>query len=272
MKKQKTKEEIIQHKKASIRKLNNLLENYLASNDYTLLKKTDLISYWLETFSDYIGSETTFDSNKLIRYNRGNVIRVNLGFNIGKELGGLHYAVVLDNDNKRNADVITVVPLSSTEGRNVHPRSVDLGTEIYEKVSVVQSKMIEEAEKELTEFTDSYNFITSTLEALKKATKEHFHSDSLTDLSEKLDIAIQHQMTLQEKEKHIEQRIEILKRNDYEIQKMKLGSMAVCNQITTISKQRIYVPKRSCDFLYGISLSTPAMEKINSKIKELYIF
>ncbi len=48
--------------------------------------------------------------------------------------------------------------------------------------------------------------------------------------------------------------------------------MAVVNQITTVSKQRIYTPKRSEDFLYGISLSPAAMDKINEKIKELYIF
>lgn len=48
--------------------------------------------------------------------------------------------------------------------------------------------------------------------------------------------------------------------------------MAIVNQITTISKQRIYTPKRSEDFLDGISLSAPAMEKINEKIKSLYLF
>ena len=77
-----------------------------------------------------------------MRYNRGNVLRVNFGFNVGKELGGLHLALVLDNDNKRNADVITVIPLSSTDGRAVHERSVDLGTELYKKINQLQKKQI----------------------------------------------------------------------------------------------------------------------------------
>ena len=63
-----------------------------------------------------------------------------------------------------------------------------------------------------------------------------------------------------------------LKRNELEIEKMKLGSMAIVNQITTISKQRIYIPKKSTDFLYGISLSESAMNKINDKVKSLYLF
>lgn len=113
--------------------MNSLLESYISDGSTDLLKKTNLISYWLEDFVKYISFEDKFDSTKLMRYNRGNVLRVNFGFNVGKELGGLHLAVVLDNDNKRNADVITVIPLSSTDGRAVHERSVDLGTELYEK-------------------------------------------------------------------------------------------------------------------------------------------
>ena len=114
------KENIITHKKQAIRKLNNLLENYISTEEPKFLKKTNLISYWLENFVSYISSEDTFDSTRLLRYRRGSVIRVNFGFNVGKELGGMHFAVVIDNDNKRNADVLTVIPLSSTDGRTVH--------------------------------------------------------------------------------------------------------------------------------------------------------
>ena len=53
---------------------------------------------------------------------------------------------------------------------------------------------------------------------------------------------------------------------------MKNGSVAKIEQITTVSKQRIYIPKNKNDLLYGISFSKEAMEKINDKIKELYIF
>ena len=57
-----------------------------------------------------------------------------------------------------------------------------------------------------------------------------------------------------------------------EINRMKNGSVAKIEQITTVSKQRIYIPKNKKDLLYGISFSKEAMEKINGKIKELYIF
>lgn len=38
------------------------------------------------------------------------------------------------------------------------------------------------------------------------------------------------------------------------------------------SKQRIYVSKRREDFLYDVSLSAAAMDKINEKLKERYIY
>ena len=51
---------------------------------------------------------------------------------------------------------------------------------------------------------------------------------------------------------------------------MKTGTVALVNQITTISKQRIYDPKHDFDILAGIQLSSNSMEKIYEKIKKLY--
>lgn len=53
---------------------------------------------------------------------------------------------------------------------------------------------------------------------------------------------------------------------------MKDGSIAKIEQITTVSKQRIFDPKGSRDVLSGIHFSDAAMDKINEKLKELYIF
>lgn len=53
---------------------------------------------------------------------------------------------------------------------------------------------------------------------------------------------------------------------------MKQGSIALVNQVTTISKMRIFDPRNIKGVLAGISLSAESMEKINKKDKELYIF
>ena len=53
---------------------------------------------------------------------------------------------------------------------------------------------------------------------------------------------------------------------------MKEGSIALVNQITTISKIRIFDPRNLKGVLSGISLSEENMKKINEKMKYLYIF
>ena len=67
MSKEMTAEEVIQHKKRAIKKLNTLLEQYISSDNKVLLKKTNLISYWLESFYMYISFEDSFEPDKLIR-------------------------------------------------------------------------------------------------------------------------------------------------------------------------------------------------------------
>ena len=63
-----------------------------------------------------------------------------------------------------------------------------------------------------------------------------------------------------------------LRKIEKEISQMKEGSIALVNQITTVSKIRIYDPKNTNGVLSGITLSQEQMEQINEKIKDLYIF
>ena len=51
----------------------------------------------------------------LRRYKRGEIVKVHLGFNVGSEEGGLHYAVVLDKNNAKSSPVITIIPLTSVK-------------------------------------------------------------------------------------------------------------------------------------------------------------
>lgn len=53
--------------------------------------------------------------SEIYSYKRGNIVKLNFGFNIGSEYGGLHYGVVLDNHNAQSSPVITVIPLTSVK-------------------------------------------------------------------------------------------------------------------------------------------------------------
>lgn len=89
------------------------------------------ILQWLNYWIDYLSYEDTFDSSKLMTYKRGDIVHVNFGFNVHNELGGSHYAVVVENDNPSTSGCITVVPLRSGDTEeevlaNIHER-----TEVY---------------------------------------------------------------------------------------------------------------------------------------------
>lgn len=73
----------INHKELSLKRLNESFENHINLEEY---KKSDILAYWITDFSNYHDDEKTFDSTKLKRYKRGDIIKTNLGFNIGRRI------------------------------------------------------------------------------------------------------------------------------------------------------------------------------------------
>ena len=137
MKKELTKEEVIQNKKEAIRALNNMLELYINSSNDKHLKKANLLSYWIKDYVRMIRFEENFEPTKNIAYKRGNLVKVNFGFRVGAEYGGLHYGIVLDNHNDHNSPVVTVIPLtSSKDTEEIHENNVELGNEVYRSLKI----------------------------------------------------------------------------------------------------------------------------------------
>lgn len=237
----------IAHKEKSLKIVNEYLDNLINYDE----KKANLLFYWLEDYIRYLKMEENFKPNLLKRYERGDIIKVNLGFNVGSEEGGLHYCVVVDNHNERNSPVITVIPLSSVKNAKTvrNKYQIELGNQLYEKM------------------------------LLKANTLKKYCHNKIKDINIELDeIENKNQKPSKEKINFLETEIEKLE-EEYaqlekivkEIDKMKQGSIALINQITTISKQRIYNPKTNYDILSGIKLSPNNLDKINDKIVELYI-
>lgn len=116
MSKTKTKQELEQHKEEALASLSNYIDSLISPDDPS---KSDKFSYWLEDYVRFLAEKKTFAPTSLKRYKRGEVIKAHLGYNIGSEEGGLHYAVVLDKDNSIYNPVITVVPLTSVKNKEV---------------------------------------------------------------------------------------------------------------------------------------------------------
>lgn len=241
-------QKILNNKNEALNKVNKYLDSWIVQ-DKIHAKKANLISYWLKDFFKYIEQEETFDSSYLKEYSRGDIIKVNLGFNVGNEEGGLHYCIVLDKKNVKSHSTLTVIPLTSLKSNSKkRSTSVFLGNEISLKVA--------EKAKSILLSIDRENAINYQLKVEK-----YYHQGILDEITPEEEAAAKDL-----KDKHI-----LIEKIIEEAEQMKVGSIALINQITTISKQRIYNPKHDIDVLSGIRLSDEKMALIDEKIKKLYI-
>lgn len=197
----KLKNNVILHKDNSLNRLNFSFLKHIELSEY---KKSELLAYWIHDFAEYHDEERTFNIAKSGIYSRGDVIKVNLGFNIGNELGGLHYCIVLNKyDNTRNG-ALNIIPLTSRkDNKKYDSSSVNLGKELY---NIFQCK-IEKEKLKLQEI--------------------------LVELEKIENVSINIQNTIEKEQKYIA-------KMEKEIGKMKKDSIALINQISTISKQRIF--------------------------------
>lgn len=79
------KENISNHIDLSIRQIRKLMDSYL--NDDSTILKADKLAYWLEDYCKFLNYENSFKPSYLKSYKRGDVIKANLGYNIGNEEG-----------------------------------------------------------------------------------------------------------------------------------------------------------------------------------------
>lgn len=247
--------QVLNNKNDAISKTNDYLDDCIIQDDKHL-KKANLISYWLKDYIQYLKQEETFNCATLKEYCRGDIIKANLGFNIGNEEGGLHYCVVLDKKNAKLYSTLTVIPLSSLKlTTRINKTSVFLGDDIYQNLLKKNKVLLEDSqqqglilEKQLSEV---YNLPETTEdESIIKKYKVKQIAETINKNYIKL---------------------ELIKKINQELEQMKKGTIALVNQITTISKQRIYNPKKDFDILSGIKLSEEKMKLIDEKVKKLYI-
>ncbi len=281
MSKEFTKDDVIQNKKEAIKSLNRMLEGFINDPTGNHLKKANLLSYWIKDYVRMINFEENFNPARNIAYKRGNIIKIQFGFNIGSEYGGLHYGIVLDNKNAHNSPVITVIPLTSArENRTLHSNSVNLGNDIYRLLKLKYDTIDKALKEEQQDIEETLSLFDSMLTLTQKSVKELDECDiNSNEFDQKLIVAKDQlaalkklQATWEEKSDHNKEQQEYLEKIGLEISRMKEGSIALVNQITTISKMRIFDPRNLKGVLAGISLSEENMEKINEKMKELYIF
>lgn len=250
-----TKEDVIKNKNEAILKISRYLDDCIL-NDNKYLKKANLLSYWIKNHIDYLEKEEDFDSSTLKQYSRGDIIKAHLGFNVGNEEGGLHYCIVLDKKNAKSHSTLTIIPLTSQKpGKRINNASVLLGNELYISLDKKNKLLLKTAKEEVVALENQLFEIDKLPETTdeEKIIKE-FKVNELSKLIS---------------ESHV--RLDLIEKINNELIQMKYGSIALINQITTISKQRIFNPKRDLDILSGITLSDEKMKLIDKKLKKFYV-
>lgn len=208
---------------------------------------------WLKQYLTFIRNEKIFNASYLPRFQRGQVVFINLGFRIGHELGGPHYGVVLDNDNRKKDGLITVVPMISKK-----PRHIEQGVKPweYELPILISQLVFQKAVKQLDISPDSpilHDVLDSvhTLSSMDEQTQRKQIPAFLKAFEQKLHQRIDPLIAFAEK--------------------MNKGSIVDTHQIVTVSKQRIITPTKRNDHLYGIRIPPDIMSKICKMIHQNYI-
>lgn len=262
-----SKEEAILKKKQAIKKINQMFEVLICDGKNQNLKKVYLISKWLHSYAGYILFEPKFVPQRNMAYKRGNIIQVNFGFRLGSELGGVHYAVVIDKENNRSSDSITVVPMSSLkENKKVHKRDCNIGNEFYHMMQARVNGLIAQIDREYGEVHERVNTLKELLDAMQIQQDD---LEQVNDAGDKLKLLLKSAI---EKNQELSEHRELLIKTREELGYMKEGSIVKVGQIVTVSKIRIIKPKKTGDVLAGMSLSENTMKKINQKFREIYVF
>lgn len=187
--------------------LDKFLIKRLESDDSKSVKTVQTISYWLLDYIKFLIYESK-NEMKFKRYKRGDIVKVNFGHRIGREHGGLHYAIVLDTNNALHSNLLTVVPLSSvkeyTDLTKLGKDRIYIGNELYKSLINKINKLTDDcpekmaATKELARMKTGSIVLIGQITTVSKyriydpiSTKNALHGirvseDTLTQIDEKI--------------------------------------------------------------------------------------
>lgn len=211
----------------------------------TKYKNAALLTYWLRDYLRYLKAESTFNPRFNMKYKRGQIVYVNFGYRIGSELGGCHYAIVLDVHNSQSNSQITVVPMKSKRDKETSYSKtyhVDIGSEIQ---TLLDQKAL--------------CIINKQLPKVQKLIQTHGLTGVRKDASAAKQVAATRRQVQHAREIH-----------EFATNKLNHESVADVGQICTVSKIRIVYPVKNNDVLADICLSEYALGKIEKKMQYLF--
>lgn len=219
----------IQFKDNALNDLDICISKHIDKEEF---KQSNNLSKWIKKFSKYHNVEKMYHENSLSKYKRGEIVQLDFGYNIGNEFGGLHFAIILNKKDNNKNGVLTVVPLTSK--KRDYKYNISLKNEVYEKIT----ENLNNLEKDINEYVSKIKLDKNLNELLVK-----------------------------EIEKFADFQIEIINESRDFIKIFNKESFALINQITTISKQRIY--KRN--YLGNVRISSSMLDTIDKEMSKFLL-
>lgn len=292
-----TNEEIAVYTATIIQELEDYL-HHLQRMDDEGNKRSDKIAQWIENWTKYLKIEQTYNPKSIQALKRGSIVYADFGFNVGREYGGLHYAIVLNKTDARSNHLLHVLPLTSvketTDISNLKYFQFLIGDEVFQLlINKANRKIIE-----LTELYDRFSkkddelhkrveIVESLIEDNKKAfetlknspdfDKDDSSIEQIQTINKNIDFASDQADIIRHEAKEnaillaeLKKKLEYANKFILKTQNMNKDSIVLLNQVTTISKTRLRDPKNNNSILNGIVLSEDTMEKIEEELKNIF--
>lgn len=292
-----TNEEIAVYTATIIQELEDYL-HLLQRMDDEGNKRSDKIAQWIENWVKYLKIEQVFNPRSIQALKRGNIVYADFGFNVGREYGGLHYAIVLNKIDARSNHLLHVLTLTSvketTDISNLKYFQLPIGNEVFQLLSNKALKKV----RELSELYDRFSkkdgelrekvvMVESliednkkTLEILKNLSSSDIDDSSIKQIltiNKNIDFASDQADKIRQEAKEnaillaeLNEKLEYANKFILKTQNMNKDSIVLLNQVTTISKMRLRDPKNNNSILNGIVLSDDTMDKIDETLKNIF--
>lgn len=292
-----TNQEIAIYTATIIQELEDYLHHLQRMNDEEN-KRSDKIAQWIENWVKYLKLEKVFNSRSIPALKRGSIVYADFGFNVGREYGGLHYAIALNKTDARSNHLLHVLPLTSvketTDMSNLKYFQFPIGGEVFQLLKneatqkvIELTKIHHRFSKKDDELRERSLMVGSLIEDNKKALEAiknlpaSDRDDSFLEQIRTIDKNIDFTNTEADKIKQelkdnaallseLGEKIEYANKFILKIKNMNKDSIVLLNQVTTISKMRLYDPKNNNSILNGIVLSDDTMDKIDEALKNIF--
>ena len=104
---------------------------------------------WLDKESKMFENEINIDKKTFKKFERGQIVKVDFGINIGSELSYTHFAIIIAKKDSIYSDNITVIPITSKNGNNrislgkilhlMYPNSSKYNLQCYANISQIKT-------------------------------------------------------------------------------------------------------------------------------------